>query len=132
MILLDTHVFIWFVNNDSKLNQNHLKYLEKDENKFISVVSFWEISILLDKDRIKFKQPFQEWILKSINAYEIEIINLDIEIIYVYHKLNDFHSDPADKFIAATSIYKKIPLITFDKKLIEYNGVDTIDLRNTI
>ena len=54
----------------------------------------------------------------------MEIINLDPEIIYICHKLNNFHSDPADQFIAATSIYKKIPLISFHRKLIEYNGVE--------
>lgn len=128
MILIDTHVYLWLVNGDSKLNQNSLPLLENDQNKFISVITFWEISLLLEKDRIKFDQHFEEWILNSKVAFNIEIINLDLEIIYIYHKLNDFHSDPADKFIAATSIYKKIPLITFDKKLIDYKGVQTINL----
>jgi len=128
MILLDTHVYLWLANGDSKLNQSSLRVLENDQNKFISIISLWEISLLLEKGRIKLNQTFEEWIRNSSIAFNIEIINLDSEIIYIYHKLNDFHSDPADKFIAATSIYKNIPLIKFDRKLIEYNGVETLNI----
>jgi len=128
MILLDTHVYLWLANGDSKLNQSSLRVLENDQNKFISIISLWEISLLLEKGRIKLNQTFEEWIRNSSIAFNIKIINPDSEIIYIYHKLGDFHSDPADKFIADTSISKKIPLITFDRKLIEYNGVETLNI----
>lgn len=60
MILLDTHVFIWFVNGDDKLSEKRLKILKEEESKHISVISCWEISLLLEKERIKLKYPFDD------------------------------------------------------------------------
>lgn len=126
MILLDTHVFIWLVNGDDKLTEKNSKFLKEEKNKYLSVISSWEISLLLEKDRIKLKYSFSEWIQNALKAYEIEIVNLDLDIILTYNRISDFHSDPADKLISATSICKNIPLMTFDKKLIEYKGLNIV------
>lgn len=129
MILLDTHIFIWFVNGDIKqLGENYIKLIEQDDKKYLSVVSCWEISLLLRKNRLNLKFPFRDWIQNSLNAHSIEIINLDLETIFAYDKLDSFHSDPADKFIAATSISKKIPLLSFDRKLISCKGIEIVKL----
>ena len=74
----------------------------------------WEISLLLEKERIKLKYPFDDWIQKALTAINAELINLDPDIILTYHKLVNFHSDPADKFISAASIFENIPLLTFE------------------
>lgn len=126
MILLDTHVFIWFVNGDDKLSQKYIKILQEEKSKHLSVISCWEISLLLEKDRIKLKYPFDDWIQKALIASNVNLINLDLEIILAYHKLVNFHGDPADKFITATSICKNIPLLTFDRKLIEYTELKIV------
>lgn len=128
MILLDTHVFIWFVNGDDKLSEKHLKILTEEESKHISVISCWEISLLLEKERIKLKYPFDDWIQKALTASNVKLINLDLDIILTYHKLIKFHSDPADKLISATSICKNIPLLTFDRKLIEYTAIKIVKI----
>ena len=128
MILLDTHVFIWFVNGDDKLSEKHLKILKEEESKHISVISCWEISLLLEKERIKLKYPFDDWIQKALSAYNVNLINLDLDVILIYHKPVDFHSDPADKLITATLICKNIPLLTFGKKLIEFKGLKTLKI----
>ncbi|MGK7885646.1 MAG: PIN domain-containing protein [Crocosphaera sp.] len=44
-VLIDTHVFIWLAENDSTLSTAIIDYLENTENVFVSVASFWEISI---------------------------------------------------------------------------------------
>jgi len=128
MILLDTHVFIWLVNGDDKLSEKCIKILKEDQNKFLSVISCWEISLLLEKDRIKIKYSFDDWIHNALAAYNIQLMNLDLDIIITYHKLNDFHSDPADKLISATSICKNIPLLTLDRKLIEYKELNIVEI----
>lgn len=115
------------VTENVKLTEKYLKFLEEN-SKSLSVVSCWEISLLLKKKRIEIKYPFREWIINSIKAYGIELINLDLETIFVYNQLDNFHGDPADKFIAATSISRKIPLITFDQKLIQYSALNIIKL----
>lgn len=96
MILLDTHVFIWLVNGDERLSEEHIRTIKEDRDKHLSVISCWEISLLLQKDRMKLKYPFNDWIQKALSAHNIKLINLDFEIILIYHKLDNFHNDPAD------------------------------------
>lgn len=127
-MLLDTHVFIWLVNDDEKLSEKHVKIIKEEQDKHLSVISCWEISLLLEKDRMKLKYSFDDWIQKALSAYNIKLINLDLDIILTYHKLVNFHSDPADKLISATSICKNIPLFTFDKKLIEYKDLNIVKI----
>ncbi len=126
MILLDTHVFIWFVNGDDKLSEKYIKILTDEKSKHLSVISCWEISLLLEKDRIKLKYPFDDWIQKALTVSNVKLINLDLDIIVTYHQLINFHSDPADKLISATSICKNMPLLTFDRKLIEYPALKIV------
>ena len=128
MILLDTHVFIWFVNEDDNLSEKHLKILKEENSKHISVISCWKISLLLEKNRIKLKYPFDDWIQRALKVSNVKLINLDLDIILTYHKLINFHSDPADKLISATSICKNIPLLTFDRKLIEYTALKIVKI----
>ena len=128
MILLDTHVFICLVNGDENLSEKYLIFLKEEENKYLSIISCWEISLLLKKERIKIKYSFDEWIHNALKAYNVEIINLNLDIILAYHQLDDFHSDPADNLITATSICINIPLLTFDKKLIEFKGLNTLKI----
>lgn len=74
MILLDTHVFIWLVNKDSNLSVNYVKLLEEEKNKYLSVISCWEISLLISKERLKLKFPFREWLENAMNAYDINVL----------------------------------------------------------
>jgi len=82
----------------------------------------------LSKERIILKYEFGEWIQNALKAFDIELIDLDLEIVLTYHNLKDFHSDPADKLISATSICKKLPLLTFDKKLTDYKGLKIVKI----
>ncbi len=125
-MLLDTHIFIWLVNGDEKLSEKSKNIIKAEQNKYLSVISCWEISLLLEKDRMKLKFSYDDWIQSSLSAYNVKLINLDLDIILTYHKLSNFHSDPADRLISATSICKNIPLLTFDKKLIEYKGLNIV------
>ena len=86
----------------------------------------WEISLLLEKGRMKLKYSFDDWIQKALSAYNVNLINLDLDVILIYHKPVDFHSDPADKLISATSICRNIQLLTFDKRLIEYKDISIV------
>ena len=67
-----------------------------------------------------------EWIDDALNYPGIKIINLNKEIILRSSQLDNFHKDPADQLIVSTSIINNIPLVTFDKRILDYKFVDTI------
>ena len=45
MLLLDTHVFLWFINGDSKLPKTMMEAIETEKKVYVSVISFWELAI---------------------------------------------------------------------------------------
>ena len=45
MILLDTHAFLWFLTDDSRLPAKIKDKIETDKDVFVSIASFWEIAI---------------------------------------------------------------------------------------
>lgn len=109
MILLDTHIFIWWVMDNKKLEKATFSLIQKNENKGIgvSIISLQEIAKLFEYKRLKLPIDISEWLDLALNYQGIEIINLDKNIIIQSTSLKGtFHKDPADQIITATSIIK--------------------------
>ncbi len=93
----------------------------------VSIISFWEISKLVEKKLLILPRSVSEWIENSLKYRGIKLLELSIDIIVVAHNLvHNFHKDPSDQLIAATSIVNKIPLLTMDKKIVDNKYVETI------
>ena len=126
MIIIDTHMFIWWINKSPEFTGRLNKIIEnnKKEGLVLSVISLWEVAKLVEKERLKLKLPVKEWLDKAINYYNITIIPLTIDIIVKSTQLNgEFHKDPADQIIVATAIILDIPLLTADDKILKYKFV---------
>lgn len=125
-ILLDTHILLWLINDDSKLQDSHRRIInsvcDNDGTLFISIISIWEVALLVSKGRLKLGLSIEEFIkIISSNSY-FKILPIDIEIVIKSCNLGDsFHSDPADRFIVATSIITSRPLLTKDSKILAFN-----------
>lgn len=126
-LLLDTHVWIWLsVENKSAFSRRAKKAINSASQKWISAISCWELAKLVEKNRIGFSIPALNWIRRSLNEYEIRIADLSPEIAVESTLLRGFHKDPADQIIAATSRILGIPLLTSDKKMLEFSDVETV------
>ncbi|MBV6477673.1 MAG: Ribonuclease VapC22 [Ignavibacteria bacterium] len=128
MILLDTHIWIWWISDDSKLSKNYIQLIKDNEsdNLCISMISIWELTRLFQKGRLSFNVPLLEWIDDAIRYPGMKVLNLSKEIILHTTKLENFHKDPADQLIVSTSIVENIPLLTMDKRILKYKLVQTL------
>ena len=70
-------------------------------------------------------EPVQ-WASASISNFQLHVLPIDAEVAFQSELLEDFHGDPGDRFIVATSIIHKLPLITSDGKIQKWAGVQTI------
>ena len=126
-LLLDTHVWIWLsIENNTALSQRAKKVIVSASQKWISAISCWELAKLVEKKRIGFSIPTLTWIRRSLNEYEIRIADLSPEVAVESTLLRGFHKDPADQIIVATSRILAIPLITSDKRMLEFSDVETV------
>jgi PIN domain nuclease of toxin-antitoxin system len=125
MILLDTHIFIWWIDDNPRLSQRHRQIIRErqDDGLAISVYSCWEIAKLVEYGKLELKLPIGSWLEIALSHPYLHSIDLTIPIIIKSTQLSGFHKDPADQIIVATSIILEIPLLTADEKIIVYPDV---------
>ena len=131
MIVLDTHVLIWWVNGDNNLSVSAQKTikssLSKGEDILVSSITAWEIAMLAKKGRITLTMDVSEWIATTTTIEGLRYVPIDNELAIHSVDLPDgFHPDPADRMIVALARHNNIPLLTADKKIREYKHVKTI------
>ncbi len=123
LILLDTHIWVWWVNKSGDLKPQQLEILNKaiDSGLFISVISVWEVAKLVEYNRLKLSISIDDWLDKALKYPGINKVELSNEIIIQSTRLKgDFHKDPADQIIVATSNIIGVPLLTADDKILSY------------
>jgi PIN domain nuclease of toxin-antitoxin system len=126
-ILLDTHIWIWAsIEDRSSLSPKALKAIKEAKTKWLSAISCWELAKLVERKRIGFSIPVLNWITRSLNEQEISIADLSPEIAVESTQLGGFHKDPADQIIVATSRVLGMPLVTSDRRILDFANVETI------
>jgi len=127
MIVLDTHAWIWFVDDPSKIKKKALEIIDDaivDQNLYVSCISVWEVMMLASKGRIQFSVPAESWLDRCEKTGLFSFIPVDNAISRLSVKMN-LHGDPADRFIAATAVHHGATLVTKDRKLRASHKVDT-------
>jgi len=126
-ILLDTHVWIWAsIDDRTSLSPKAMKAIKESKRKWISAISCWELAKLVERKRIGFSIPLLDWMTRSINEQEISLADLSPEIAAESTQLRGFHKDPADQIIVATSRVLGMPLLTSDRRILDFPDVETI------
>lgn len=131
MIVLDTHVLIWWVNGDKKLSSAARKAikssLSKGEDILISSISAWEIAMLVKRGRLTLTMEVSEWLAVTTAIDGLRYVPIDNEIaVHSVTLPDEFHPDPADRMIVALARHNNAPLVTADKKIRQYKHVKTI------
>ena len=129
MIILDTHIWIWWVSKSSRLTQNHQKYIQQysSQGLGVSIISCWEVAKLVEKNRLDLSIDVSRWLEKAINYPNVRVLDLTIPIIVQSTQLEGFHNDPADQIIVATAKVYNYSLLTADNKILNYSHVNTLN-----
>ena len=126
MILMDTHIWVWWVHNDDRLTDSvreHIKAHE-DEGLGVSVLSCWEVAKLVELKKLTLPCSLDEWMDTALAYPGIQLIELTPEIAIESTQLpGEFHRDPADQIIVATARSYDCPLLTVDEKILNYSHV---------
>jgi len=131
MIVLDTHVLLWWVSRSEALSAVAEKAIKRtlDEGSevIVSAISAWEVSMWIDKERLILSMDVESWFDEVSQIDGVRFMPVDSEIGIKSTVLpGDFHKDPADRMIVATARKLAVPLVTADEKIRNYEHVRTI------
>ncbi|MEH2176720.1 type II toxin-antitoxin system VapC family toxin [Nostoc sp.] len=114
-VLLDTHTLIWFFQGNKNFSEK-MRLLIEDENneKLISIVSVWEMSIKQSIGKLKFSLPIKTFIEQKLALNDFNLLNINLDHIDVITTLPLQHRDPFDRILIAQAMVEKIPIISVD------------------
>ncbi len=123
MILLDTHVLIHLLFEESRLGRQARQLIDtawSDSNVAVSAITFWEVAMLHEKGRMTLLRDIDSWRDSLFDDGLVEI-PVDGKIGIRANSLADFHRDPADRIIVATAMQGH-QLVTEDRHILEWPG----------
>jgi len=129
MIVLDTHIWLWWIDGSNRLTPKQVQYLRRGETEGlgVSAISCWEVAKLVEVGRLEFTLPVLEWIEQALRYPGIYLLNLTPRIAVESTQLpGSFHRDPADQIIVATARVYRCPLLTADARILNYPHVQTL------
>jgi PIN domain nuclease of toxin-antitoxin system len=103
-ILIDTHAFLWFINNSSQLSTDAKNLLESEADLLLSVASLWEIAIKTSLGKLTLPGVYGQFIPQQILQNEIEVLPISIEHLTVIATLSCHHRDPFDRLLIAQAM----------------------------
>jgi PIN domain nuclease of toxin-antitoxin system len=128
VIVLDTHILIWWVNQSDRLRAGTLQRIESESDAVaVSAISLWEIAKLVQGGRLQLSIPIEDWIEQALAYPKVVVIPLSPAIVVDSTRLPPpFHKDPADELIVASARVLACPLITYDEKILNYPHVQLL------
>jgi PIN domain nuclease of toxin-antitoxin system len=120
-LLLDTHVFLWFVNDHPKLS-NHLKDLIEDDDNvsYLSMASLWEMSIKFNLGKLTLEPDYEEFVEREVITSRIKLLKIELEHLKINAALPFHHRDPFDRLIIAQAVVENLLIISVDSAFDKY------------
>lgn len=131
MIVIDTHVLLWWFGGDrQRISQPAWDALQAEMQGgtiLISSISAWEIALLSAKGRIGLSSDVSSWLEIVERVEAIQFVPVDNQIAILSAQLDGLlHKDPADRILVATSMRFLAPLVTMDDKIRNFARIRTI------
>lgn len=120
-LLLDTHAFIWYVENDTRLPEaTKIRVQSPDNEILLSIASLWEMGIKTSLEKLILKVSIVD-ITKMIYENGFELLPILPEHIVKNVSLEFYHRDPFDRMIIAQGLTENIEIVSKDEIFDQYN-----------
>ena len=113
-LLLDTHTFLWFIEDNPLLSADAKNLLESDVDLLISAASLWEIAIKISIGKLKLTQPFDAFISDQLTKNAIDLLPIAVPHLALVSTLPFRNRDPFDRLLVAQAIIEQIPIVSID------------------
>jgi PIN domain nuclease of toxin-antitoxin system len=119
--LLDTHAFLWWVNDDPRLSTHCRSIISNGTNEILfSAVSAWEIAVKASIGRLILPDKTEPYILDQLSRNRFDVLPVDLTHALRVSLLPDHHKDPFDRMLVAQAQVEKVPILTADSQIARY------------
>lgn len=134
-LLLDTHIWVWYLENDGKRLPKkiieHLTTAEHAGEVFVSDISFWEVANKSSRTKF-FSMDAIVWLHRAAEAPGVIYVPVERAALIQSTRLSGTPPrDPADRILIATAQLNGASLVTCDTQIIDYarreRGVSVVD-----
>ena len=131
VIVLDTHVWVWWLSDPDRLSRRVVAAIEQEvaagDPVRVSAISVWEVAMLVQRERLRLAVSLERWLSLARAMPELDLVPVTPEIAHAAVALpGDLHKDPADRMIVATARELGATLLTKDVRLLDYPHVRSL------
>jgi PIN domain nuclease of toxin-antitoxin system len=120
-LLLDTHVFLWFINGDSRLAEAIRDTIRNPRNEvYLSVVSLWEAIVKHQNGRLPLPEPPEAYLPAQRERHQLLPLPLDEASVSRLAALLPLHRDPFDRMLVCQALKHNLTLVTVDEMTAKY------------
>jgi PIN domain nuclease of toxin-antitoxin system len=129
-LLLDTHIWLWSLLTPERLGRETARALEADDTElWLSPISVWEALMLMERGRVEVDVAPADWVAEALVAVPMTEAPLTHAVALESRRLRLRHTDPADRFLAATALVYGLTLVTADRRLTRVRDVAVLPNR---
>lgn len=128
MMVLDTHVLLWWALDPDQLSETAGALIEQMEQQgaFASAISIWELGIKVMRGKLELPIRVEELAWRIERGGVVELLPVDTNTWLRSLSLDWGHTDPADRVIVATALIRGLPVLTKDRAIHEFCGVRSV------
>lgn len=120
-ILLDTHIFLWFISGDSQLSTDIWDAIRDPDNwVYLSVVSMWELIVKYQLGKLPLPEPPETYLPKQRDLHQVTSLALDESSVAQLAQLPPLHRDPFDRMLICQALQNGLAIATVDAAIRAY------------
>ncbi len=121
-LLLDTHIFLWYISADPQLPVAYQQAIRDPANQvYLSVASVWEAVIKYALGKLPLPQPPATFLSQQRMAHGIETLPIEEAALPHLAGLPSFHRDPFDRILVAQALHHGLTILTVDAAVRSYS-----------
>ncbi len=124
-MILDTCALLWLSHDQHKMRDSTRRAIKEAPILSISAITGFEIGLKYRSGKLNLPLPPTEWLEGILKHHGISVIGLDMAICIKATELPPIHRDPCDRFIISTGLLNRMPVVTADRRFVEY-GIEVL------
>ena len=114
-VLIDTHVFLWWVEGERALPAKARAVIANPGNEcLLSMASVWELAIKAGLGKLKLSLPVRRYVVENVAANGFRLLEIGVAHVGRVESLAQHHGDPFDRLLIAQALEEKLPVVTAD------------------